>query len=104
MKNFCLDLREHATQITNYEKKEMIPLTKEEKTAHRISKRCYICKKKFSTDDKNKNIIRLEIIVIVLGNIEVLLMISACLRCKIPKEIPVVFHNGSNYDYHFVIK
>ena len=28
MKNFCLDLREHATKIINYEKKEMTPLTK----------------------------------------------------------------------------
>ena len=30
MKKFCLDLREHATKIINYEKKEMIPLTKKE--------------------------------------------------------------------------
>ena len=30
---------------------------------------------------------------------------SICnLRYKIPKEIPVVFHNGSKYDYHFIIK
>ena len=30
---FCKDLREHATKIINYEKKDMIPLTKkEEKT------------------------------------------------------------------------
>ena len=26
------------------------------------------------------------------------------LRYKIPKEIPAVFHNGSVYDYHFIIK
>ena len=30
---------------------------------------------------------------------------SICnLHYKIPKEIPVVFHNGSTYDYHFIIK
>ena len=54
MKKFCLDLREHETKIINYEKKEMIPLTNEEKRAYRIQNRCYICKKKFSTDYKNK--------------------------------------------------
>ena len=26
------------------------------------------------------------------------------LRYNVPKEIPVVFHNGSTYDYHFIIK
>ena len=26
------------------------------------------------------------------------------MRYKIPKEIPVVFRNGSTYDYHFIIK
>ena len=26
------------------------------------------------------------------------------LRYKVPKEIPVVFHNGSTYDYHFISK
>ena len=25
------------------------------------------------------------------------------LRYKVPKEIPIVFHNGSTYDYHFII-
>ena len=29
---------------------------------------------------------------------------SCNLRYKTPKEIPVVFHNGSTYDYHLVIK
>ena len=26
------------------------------------------------------------------------------MRYKIPKKNPVVFHNGSTYDYHFIIK
>ena len=26
------------------------------------------------------------------------------LRYKIPKEIPIVFHNGPTYDYHLIIK
>ena len=31
MKNFCKDLKEHATRIINHEKKKIIPLTKEKK-------------------------------------------------------------------------
>ena len=77
MKNFCLDLREHATKIIDYEKKEMIPLTKKIREKHNKQEVCHICKKGFSADDSNKNIIRLEIIVTILENIEVLLMISA---------------------------
>ena len=60
MKIFCLDLKEHATKIINYEKKEMIPLTKEEKKTHREQNVCYICKKGSSTDDdENKKILYL---------------------------------------------
>ena len=52
MEKFCKDLREHATKITNYEKKEeMIPVTDEENKFHKEQKVCYICKKEFSTDD-----------------------------------------------------
>ena len=56
MKNLCLDLREHETKIINYEKKEMIPLTKEEKKIHRKQKVCYSLKKRFSTDDDKKTL------------------------------------------------
>ena len=44
MKKFCLNLKEHATKIINYKKREMIPLTKEEKKIHREQKVCYIRK------------------------------------------------------------
>ena len=54
MKKLYLDLREHVAKIINYEKEEMIPLTKEEKKIHNEQKVCYICKKRFSTDDDKK--------------------------------------------------
>ena len=54
MKNFCRDLREHVTEIINYEKNEMIPLTKGEKDWHNQQKVCHICKRIFKTGDNNK--------------------------------------------------
>ena len=53
-KNFCMDLREHATKIINYDKKEMIPLPKKEEKMHNEQKNCFTCKKRFSTDDDKK--------------------------------------------------
>ena len=60
MKNFWLDLREHATKIIDYEKKEMIALTKEEKKMHNEHKVCYICNKRFSTDDDKKKYFKVK--------------------------------------------
>ena len=54
MKMLCKDLKEQAMKIINYEKKEMIPLTDEEKEAHENSEVCYICEKEFCTDKANK--------------------------------------------------
>ena len=54
MKKFCLDLREHPTKIINYEKKEMIPVTKKEEKKHNKQKACHICKKMFKTGDDNE--------------------------------------------------
>ena len=45
---------------------------------------------------KIKNTVKLEIIVITQLNTEV--------QYSVPKEVPVVFHCGSNYDYQFIIQ
>ena len=45
-----------------------------------------------------------EIIVITTGKYRGAAHSNCNLRYKISKEIPVVFHNGSTYDYHFIIK
>ena len=54
MKKFCKDLREHATKIINYKKKDIIPLTKKEEENHNNQKVCYICQKEFDTSNKKK--------------------------------------------------
>ena len=104
MKNFCLDLREHVTKMINYEKKEMIPLTKKEEKMYNKQKVCHICKKRFSTDDSNKKYHKVRDHCHYTGKYRGAAHDICNLRYKIPKEISVVFHNGSTYDYHFIIK
>ena len=58
MKNVYLDLQEHATKIINYEKKEMIPLTKEERKMHRQQIFCHIYKKNLVLAITIKNTIK----------------------------------------------
>ena len=55
---FCKNLREHATKIINYEKKDMIPLTKKEEENYNNQKVCYICKKEFDKSDKKHHKVR----------------------------------------------
>ena len=101
-KKFCKDLREHATKIINYEKKKMIPLTKEEEENHNKQKACYICKKEFDTNDKKNYKVRDHCH--YTGKYRGAAHNICNLRYKILKEIPIVFHNGSTYDYHFILK
>ena len=102
MKKFSKDLREHASKIINYEKKKMIPLTAEEKIYHNKQKICYICKKEFNNNDKKNYKVRDHCH--YTGKYTGAAHNICNLRYKVPKEIPIVFHNGSIYDYHFIIK
>ena len=102
MKKFCKDLREHATKIINYEKKDMIPLTKKEEENHNNQNVCYIYKKEFNTNDKKNYKVRDHCH--YTGKYRGVAHKMCNLRYKVPKEIPIVFHIGSTYDYHFIIK
>ena len=103
MKKFCKDLREHSTKIINYEKKKMIPLTAEEKVHYNKQKVCYICKKEFDNNDNDKKQQKVRNHCHYTGKYRGAAHNICNLRYKVPKEIPVVFHNGSSYDYHFII-
>ena len=104
MKKLCKDFRDQAMKIINYERKEMIPLTNEKNEFYENQIAFYICKKEFSTDDENKRYHKVRDHCHYTGEFRGAAQNSCNLRYKTPKEIPVVFHNGSTYDYHFIIK
>ena len=105
VKKFSESLRDYANNIIDFEKKKMLPLTKEEVKPHHDAKIFNICGKRilkmFANDkycrkvrgtchftDKHRDAAH-----------------SICnLNLNLPKEIPVAFHNGLDYDYHFIIK
>ena len=86
----------------------MIPLTDKENKFYEKLKVCYIRKKRYSIDKNDKNTFKLYHIVKdhchYTGKVREGAHNICNLRYKTPKEIPVVFHNGSTFDYHFIIK
>ena len=82
----------------------MIPLTKKEEKKYNKQEVCYICKKGFSTNDNNKKYHNVRDNCHYTGKYRGAADYICNLRYKIPKEIPAVFHDGSTYDYHFIIE
>ena len=67
----------------------------------------YICKKEFCTDKNNKEFGKMQKVrdyCHYTGKYRGAAHSNCNLNYKIPNEIPVVFHNGTTYDYHFIIK
>ena len=66
-------LREHALEIISFKKEKMKLITKELQKSYQNAKNCYICKENLRDKyAKDKNMVKLGIIVIIQGNIEVL--------------------------------
>ena len=92
-------------EIINFKKKKMKLLTKEQQESYDNAKFCYICNEKFENKylkDKKYRKIRdhCHYTREYRGTAH-----SICnLKYSVPKKIPIVFHNGPNYDYYFIIK
>ena len=106
MRRFCKDLKEHAIKIIDFKKKDMIPLTKEEKDNYNKENICHICKKEFNNDTTESSSLECKVKdhCHFTGKYRGAAHNMCNLRYKIPKNIPVIFHNGSTYDYHFIIR
>ena len=86
----------------------MIPLTDKENKFYEEQEKCHICQKKFCYDKNEK--MKYKLYKKVRDHCHYAERFreaahSICnLNYKVPQEIPVKIHNGSTYDYHFLIK
>ena len=104
LKNFCLDFRKYTTKIINHEKKKMIPLTKEKEYKCEEQKFYYICRKPLSANNKDTKYRKVKDHCHYTGKYRGAVHGICNLIYNIPREIPVVFYNGSTFDYHLIIK
>ena len=69
------------------------------------AKICYICKKKFKDKHaKDKKSRKVRDHCHYTGEYRGTAYSICNLKYSLPKEIYIVFHNGCNYDHHFIIK
>ena len=105
MKKFCEYLRDHVKNIIGIENEKILPLTKEELKSHQDVKVCYICGHRILQKlPKNKNYQKVRDHCHSTGKYRGAAHSICNLKFNVPNETPVVFHNASNYDYHFSIK
>ena len=85
----------------------MIPLTDKENKFYEKQKICSICEKDFCTNKNDENEFKINHKFRdhchYPGKFRAAAHNICNLRYKIPKKISIVFHNGSTYNYHFII-
>ena len=98
IKRFCRKLKELCLRVVNYEQREVIPLTYDEIMYYEYQKKCHICNKKFWYDKNEK--FQFELYKKIRDQCHFTGKFRGAahniynLRYKVPREIPVKFHNG----------
>ena len=98
---FSKALKTEVEKIMSIKQKPMDPITEQEVIAHNNAKTCFICEKTFDDDQNN---IKVRDHSHYTGKYTGAVHSVCNLQYKVPKNIPVVFHNGSTYDFQIVIK
>ena len=96
-----------AMKIINTPQKPTIPLTDEEKEYHKTQELCHICKKVFYNDENSKEYkkhCKVRDHCRYTGKYRGAAHSECNLNYSVQNIIPLMAHNGSNYDYHFIIK
>ena len=82
----------------------MIPLTDEENKFYEKQEVCHICKKQWNEKNKFKLYQKVRDHCHYTGKVREAAHSICNLRYKVKNKIPVIIHNGSKYDYHFITK
>ena len=93
LSTFSQTLTAQVNKIINIEQKPMNPLNEQEKMLHANANICFICEKPFGND---KNAIKVRDHCHYTGKYRGAAHNACNLHYKIPKSIPIVFHNGTN--------
>ena len=109
VEKFSEDLQKILNNRMYFEEKPMLPLTDNEKTFYINEKSCYICEKRFCTNKNSKNYknyCKVRDHCHFTGKYRGAAHSICNLKYKVPKFIPILFlfHNGSTYDNHFIIR
>ena len=102
MKKFCTSLREHAKNI-DFEKKEPLLLTEESKS-YQEANVCSICGKRILKLCKSANYRKVRDYCHYSSKYRGAAHSICNLKFNVRNKVPLDFHNGSNPDYHFIIK
>ena len=97
VETFCNEVREIARDLIIIEKKPLEKLSNEQQSAHDNAEYCYICKKVFANSKKHRKVRDHDHYT---GKYRG----AACnLRYTTQVDIPVFFHNGTNYDFNLIM-
>ena len=108
IQKLCRELREIEEELFDTEKNPMKLLTPEQKRSYENGKRCHICQSTFYKKDhvgvKSSNYRKVIHHDHYTGKYRGVAHSLCNLRYSTQRDIPVVIHNGSNYDSHLIIK
>ena len=97
VETFCNEVHEIARELITIEKKPLEKLSNEQQSAHDNAEYCYICKKVFANSKKHRKVRDHDHYT---GKYRG----AACnLRYTTQVDIPVFFHNGTNYDFNLIM-
>ena len=85
----------------------MTPLTSKQEKKHIDSDKCFICQKRFNNHKKSKyykNFKKLKFNDHYTGIYRGAAHSLCSFRYSTQRDIPALIHNGSNYDFHLIIK